>query len=158
MSIVELAPPDKPGEGWEQRWADLGMNVTDFSFQASSDLLVLVESKEDGYVRFSVTPNSSHVFLSRRSISRVIHFRTISENIRNPLAAAPCFVVHKHECPAWDSCLTLLHNDYVALHFATYEQDLAHIRRRGGSLVYNWRTGKLVMVGCSSMLMKRLAD
>lgn len=122
MDIVELVPPNWDGAQWHQHWNDLEMNVTDFSFDVSSDLLVLVEYYND-------------------EASRRIHFRTISGNSPNPRASRPYFEVHQGDCAVWDSCLTLMYNDYVALNFAAYEQDWAHMRRRGGALVFNWRAG-----------------
>jgi hypothetical protein len=50
MGIVELVSPTAQGTRWERHWDDLGMDVTDFSFEASSDLLILMERKEDEYV------------------------------------------------------------------------------------------------------------
>lgn len=50
IGIVELVPPTMQGKRWEKHWGDLGMDVTDFSFDVSSDLLILMESTEDKYV------------------------------------------------------------------------------------------------------------
>jgi hypothetical protein len=50
MGIVELVPPTVQGPRWERHWDDLGMDTTDFSFEVSSDLLILMERKEDEYV------------------------------------------------------------------------------------------------------------
>ena len=139
MGIVELVHPTGGSERWQQHWGDLGMNVTDFSFEISSDLLVLMEYRDNECVLS--LPSIRTILTSHPRTSRRIHFRTISENTPNPLASKSFFDVHKYDCAVWDSCLTLMHNDHVALHFAAYEQDWAHIRRRGGALVFNWRTG-----------------
>jgi hypothetical protein len=50
MDIVELVPPTVQGKRWERHWSDLGMDVTDFSFEVSSDLLLLMERKDHKYV------------------------------------------------------------------------------------------------------------
>lgn len=47
MGIVELVPPNWRGERWQQHWSDLGMDVTDFSLDVASDLLVLMEYRDD---------------------------------------------------------------------------------------------------------------
>ncbi|CCA68083.1 hypothetical protein PIIN_01951 [Serendipita indica DSM 11827] len=131
LKYRELAPPPSQSQDvtpddmnmpWEHTIDHLGMNATDFSFNAYHDAQILMESLYDNTVRR-------------------MHFRRISTNEVHPDAAAPYFDIFAKDCSVWAGCQTIAYQNRVLMMFSDWNGDL----RTSAAMVIDWKLSKAVL-------------
>lgn len=127
-------------EGWTHFW-ETDMKIIDLSFWASSDVQILTEDKEPGYVM--LLPKIAHNSrLIDPRVCKRLHFLSISNNSPHPLAVDPHMDLRESDAPISNASFTLMHEDKVAMVFQT-DSD-----KEGRVFAFDWKTGKIILVCC----------